>query len=147
MSNDLLGSTLGADQLAARTARAVAAATAAGRELGLDVDDANVLHDAFSVVVQLVPASVVVRVPVVLPHGLDAAKQRARQQRELALVSWLADAGQPVVRPSPLVPREPVQRDGFSMTFWEWVELDAGAAPDYIADARRVARPALRCRV
>jgi hypothetical protein len=141
MSNDLPSSALDADQLAARTARAVAAAMGAGRELGLDASNAKVLHDAFSVVVELVPASVVVRVPVVLPHGFDAAAQRARQQRELALVSWLADAGQPVVPPSPLVPRVPVQRDGFSMTFWEWVEVDATAAPDYVGDARHV--PAL----
>jgi hypothetical protein len=141
MSMPAANTPLDASQLAARTQRAVDAATAAGRELGLEVTDAAVLHDAFSVVVHLAPAAVVVRVPVVLPHGFDGTAQRARQVRELALVAWLADTGQPVVRPSPLVPREPVQRSGFSMTFWEKVELDAGAAPDYVADARLV--PAL----
>ncbi|MCY1082534.1 phosphotransferase [Archangium lansingense] len=121
--------------LKARTARAVAAATSAGRALGLDVADPKVLHDVFSVVVHLAPSPVVVRVPVALPPGLNGAPQTARQARELAAVAWLADRGLPVVRPSPLVPREPVQRDGFSMTFWEFVEVDTSRQPDFIADA------------
>lgn len=125
---------LTSDQLAARTQRALAAVTAAGRELGLTVDDPTILHDAFSVVVHLAPSPVVARVPVVLPDGFELSTQTARQTRELAVVGWLADRGQPVVRPSPLVPRVPVQRDGFSMTFWEWVDADTNREPDY--DAR-----------
>ncbi len=121
--------------LQARTARAVAAATSAGRALGLDVAGPKVLHDVFSVVVHLAPSPVVVRVPVVLPPGRDVASLAARQARELAAVAWLAERGLPVVRPSPLVPREPVQRDGFSMTFWEFVEVDASRQPDFIADS------------
>ncbi|WP_257451911.1 phosphotransferase [Archangium lipolyticum] len=121
--------------LEARTARAIAAATSAGRALGLDVTAPKVLHDVFSVVVHLAPSPVVVRVPVVLPPGLDGAPQTARQARELAAVSWLADRGLPVVRPSPLVPREPVRRDGFSMTFWELVEVDTSRQPDFVAEA------------
>ena len=42
------------DEISARTARAVAAATAAGRELGLRVDEPRVLYDVFSVIVHLV---------------------------------------------------------------------------------------------
>ncbi|MDC0707565.1 phosphotransferase [Stigmatella sp. ncwal1] len=121
--------------LQARTARAVTAATSAGRALGLDVAHPKVLHDVFSVVVHLAPSPVVVRVPVVLPPGLDAARQAARQARELAVVSWLDRQGLPVVRPSPRVPCEPVQRDGFSMTFWEFVDVDASREPDYVAEA------------
>ncbi|MFY0522239.1 phosphotransferase [Archangium gephyra] len=121
--------------LKARTARAVAAATSAGRALGLGAADPKVLHDMFSVVVHLAPSPVVVRVPAVLPPGLDGATLAARQARELAAVAWLADRGLPVVRPSPLVPREPVQRDGFSMTFWELVDVDASCQPDYVAEA------------
>lgn len=132
--------TLTAAQLAARTQRAVAAAVQGGRGLGLSVSDGEVLHDAFSVIVRLVPAPVVARVPVALPVGLGLAAQRARQERELAVVSWLEQQGAPVVRPSPLVPREPLQRDGFSMTFWEYVVVDAAASPDYTADARYAAR-------
>jgi Ser/Thr protein kinase RdoA (MazF antagonist) len=127
--------TLSSPDLQARTERAVTAAIAAGRALGLSVDTGEVLHDAFSVVVRLDPAPVVARVQVVIPPELDAASQTARQRRELAAVSWLAERGHPVVRPSPLVAREPVRRDGFSMTFWERMDLDTTSPADYLADA------------
>ncbi|MFG3719500.1 hypothetical protein ACGF8D_17025 [Streptomyces massasporeus] len=39
---------------------------------GLDVGDARVLYDVFSVVVHLAPSPVVVRVPTVLPSYADA---------------------------------------------------------------------------
>lgn len=126
---------LSSAELTARTERAVSAAIAAGRELGLAVENARVLHDAFSVVVAFDPAPVVARVQVVVPPDLAPAAQSERQQRELAVVSWLAERGQPVVPPSPLVPREPARRDGFSMTFWQRMELDAAAPADYLADA------------
>ena len=111
-------------ELAARTARAVAAATAAGRDLGLRVDDPRVLYDVFSVIVHLAPSPVVVRVPTVLPasYSQNPDAQTAQQASELAVTGWLADGGHPVVPPSPLVPREPVRRQGFSMTFWQFVE-------------------------
>lgn len=123
---------LTADDLAARTDRAVAAATAAGRDLGLTVSDPRVLYDVFSVVVYLAPAPVVVRVPTVLPRTVaaDPDAQAAQQRSELAVAGWLADRGHPVVPPSPLVPREPVRRDGFSMTFWQLVEQVPDADPD-----------------
>ena len=125
-------------QLAARTSRALRAAVAAGRDLGLPVRDAKVLHDLFSVVVHLAPAPVVVRVPTVLPPSADLDDQAARQQRELDVATWLHERGTPVIPPSPLVPREPVRRDGFSMTCWEFVEQEA-AEPDYADNARRTA--------
>lgn len=109
--------------VASRTARAVEAAAKAGRELGLDVRDPVVLHDAFSVVVHLAPAPVVVRVPLVLPPGLSGQRLAARQQRELDVVSWMHARGFPVVPPSPLVPPAPVARDGMSMTFWELADV------------------------
>jgi hypothetical protein len=120
------------DQIAARTARAVSAATAAGRELRLEVADPRVLYDVFSVIVHLAPAPVVVRVPTVLPCAYRAApeSQTAQQRREISVAGWLADRGHPVVAPSPLAPREPVRRDGFSMTFWEYVEEVPDAEPD-----------------
>ncbi|MGI5346878.1 phosphotransferase family protein [Streptomyces sp. CA-250714] len=127
------------DQLAARKTRALDAAVAAGRELGLTVTDATVLYDAFSVVVHLAPAPVVVRVPTVLPPYADPDTQAARQRVELDVVGWLAEQGHPVIPPSPLVPREPVQQDGFSMTFWQFVELDKSAEPDFAQNCRLVA--------
>jgi Phosphotransferase enzyme family len=110
----------------------VAAAAVAGRDLGLGVVEPRVLHDVFSVIVHLAPAPVVVRVPTVLPRtfGADPAVQTAQQRSELAVAGWLADRGHRVVPPSPLVPREPVRRDGFSMTFWQFVEQVPDAQPD-----------------
>ncbi|MEV6975275.1 aminoglycoside phosphotransferase family protein [Kitasatospora sp. NPDC093806] len=126
-------------QRAARTSAAVGAAVAAGRELGLTVTDPRVLHDVFSVVVHLAPSPVVARVPTVLPFPDDLAPLARRQQDELDVTRWLADQGVPVIAPSALVPREPVRRDGFSMTFWPFVAEDHGKAPDYVANAESVA--------
>ncbi|TDD55161.1 phosphotransferase [Saccharopolyspora elongata] len=126
-------------QIAHRTSAAVDAAVGAGRDLGLTVTDARVLHDLFSVVVHLAPAPVVARIPTVLPHntGLDSLVRR--QQAELDVTRWLADQGTPVIPPSPLVPREPVQRDGFSMTFWQFVEEAQDGEPDYVANSELAA--------
>ncbi|OBF48419.1 phosphotransferase [Mycolicibacterium monacense] len=121
------------DELTARTTRAVAAAASAGRHLGLHVDEPRVLYDVFSVIVHLAPAPVAVRVPTVLPPSLRARpdRQTAQQHAELAVAGWLADRGFPVVPPSPLVPREPVVRDGFSMTFWQYLDAVSDAEPDW----------------
>mgnify|MGYP000918683912 CR=1 FL=1 len=134
------------DAIAARTARAVAAATAAAVDLGLTVEQPRVLYDVFSVIVHLVPHDVVVRVPTVLPPAYARAPERqtAQQRAELAVTGWLADRGQPVVPPSPLVPREPVRRDGFSMTFWQFVEQASDADMTVRVEATARLHAALR---
>lgn len=121
--------------IARRTSAAVDAAVGAGRALGLTVTDAKVLHDLFSVVVHLAPSPVVARVPTVLPSSASPDSQARRQQAELDVTRWLADQGTPVIPPSPLVPLEPVQRDGFSMTFWQFVEEGGDKEPDYVANS------------
>ncbi|MFD7439465.1 aminoglycoside phosphotransferase family protein [Streptomyces sp. NPDC059861] len=126
-------------QQADRTSAAIEAAVAAGRGLGLTVTEPTVLHDVFSVVVHLAPSPVVARIPTVLPRPDDLAAIARRQQDELDVTRWLADQGIPVIAPSPLVPREPVQRDGFSMTFWPFVEEARDKEPDYVANAESVA--------
>jgi hypothetical protein len=134
------------DQLAARTDRAVAAATAAGRDLGLTVTEPQVLYNVFSVIVHLTPSPVIVRVPTVLPRTTTLETQLVDQRRELAVAGWLAQRGHPVVPPSPLVPSEPVQRDGFSMTFWQFVkqvketEISTARAAEIAAEMHRVLR-------
>ena len=75
-------------EIAARTARAVAAASALAAEHGLRVTEPRVLHEAFSVVIHLAPAPVVARVPVVLPRGFEREALLARQRRELEVV-WI----------------------------------------------------------
>ena len=114
------------------TETAVQAAATAARDLGLTVTDPTVLYDAFSVVVHLKPSPVVARVPMNLPDYLmDVEVAERRQQRELDLAAWLVSYGHPVVAPSPLVPLKPVERDGFSMTFWQYVEQSGEV--DYLA--------------
>jgi hypothetical protein len=124
-------------EIAERSARAVRAAADAGRALGLTVRDPAPIYDVFSVVVHLAPAPVVVRVPTVLPRTWSHEVQDAQQRHELAVTGWLAEQGFPVVPPSPLVPAEPVRRDGFSMTFWQRVDVLADDPLD--ADAGRPA--------
>ncbi|MET9712911.1 phosphotransferase [Nocardiopsis alba] len=126
------------EQISRRTKAAFDAAVGAGRALGLDVTDAKVLYELFSVVVHLAPSPVVARIPVVLPGSTDLDSLARRQQEELDVSRWLADQGVPVTVPSPLVPREPVRRDGFSMTFWAFVEEDRTAETDYVANAATV---------
>ncbi len=122
---------LTADDLAVRADWAATAAAAAGRDLGLAVAEPRVLYDVFSVIVHLVPTSVVVRVPTVLPRTVtaDPDAQVIQQRAELDVAGWLAGRSHPVVPPSPLVPREPIWRDGFSMTFWQFVEQVPDADP------------------
>ncbi|MCG5122550.1 aminoglycoside phosphotransferase family protein [Streptomyces sp. T7(2022)] len=127
------------EQLARRTASAVDAAVAAGRDLGLTVTGPRVLHDLFSVVVHLAPSPVVARLPVVLPPAETPEALARRQQAELDVAHWLDTQGTPVIPPSPLVPRRPVARDGFSLTLWQYVEEDRDRAPDYAANSHRTA--------
>ncbi|MDT7789020.1 MAG: hypothetical protein QOF58_7439 [Pseudonocardiales bacterium] len=115
------------------------AAVAAGRDLGLDVTEGKVLYELFSVVVHLAPSPVVARVPTVLPHTTTLADLARRQQQELDVAQWLHDQGTPVIPPSPLVPREPVQRDGFSITFWPFTEEDKDSVPDYVRNSELTA--------
>ncbi|MEV6243389.1 phosphotransferase [Lentzea sp. NPDC051838] len=123
------------EQIAQRTSAARDAAVAAGRDLGLDITEGKVLYELFSVVVHLAPSPVVARVPTVLPHTTTPEDLARRQQQELDVAQWLYDQGTPVIPPSPLVPREPVQRDGFSITFWPFTEEDKSAAPDYVKNS------------
>ncbi|ORB30982.1 phosphotransferase [Mycolicibacterium parafortuitum] len=111
------------EELAERTRRATDAAVAAGRELGLGIEQPTVLHDVFSVVVHLRPEPVVARIPVVTTANPLPDRQNARQQRELDVAAWLDTQGVPVVPPSVRVPRRPVRRDGFAMTFWELADV------------------------
>lgn len=127
------------ERIARRTSNALDAAMGAGRDLGLDVTDARVLHDLFSVVVHLAPSPVVARIPTVLPDSVSLKSLARRQRAELDVTRWLDEQGTSVLPPSPLVPREPVQRDGFSITFWQYVEEDRAKEPDYTANSESTA--------
>ncbi len=126
------------EDIANRTNAAKEAAVAAGRELGLEITEGKVLYELFSVVVHLAPAPVVARIPTVLPHTTTFELAR-RQQQELDVAQWLHDQGTPVIPPSSLVPRKPVQRDGFSITFWPFTEEDKSSEPDYVKNSELTA--------
>lgn len=122
-------------QRAQRTTRARDAAAAAARELGLTVTEPVLLHDLFSVVVHLAPAPVVARIPTVLPPGTSTHDLATRQQHELDVTGWLHEQAVPVIAPSPLAPRGPLQHDGFSLTLWQYVPEDHDTEPDHAANA------------
>lgn len=122
------------EELTARTVLATEAAFNAATNLDLRVEETRVLHDAFSLVLHLHPSPVVVRIPLVLVPGTTPEDLTLTQQRELDVTDWLAREGVPVVRPSPLVPLEPVREDDFSMTFWELVDVADDHQPDAQAD-------------
>lgn len=114
---------------ATRSESAVRLAVLGGQRLGIRVDEPRVLHDVFNVLVHLAPSPVVVRVPSLSLR--NAEEQAAQQRNELAVTGWLADTAEAagetplVVRPSPLVPREPLLVEDRSLTFWEYVEEKA----------------------
>ncbi len=122
------------EQVARRMARARDATVAAADDLGIVSSQPRVLHDMFSVVVHLAPEPLVARVPTVLPPAAELPEILARQRTELDVASWLGERGHPVTSPSPLVPKEPVERDGFAMTFWEFVE-QREIEPDFVRNS------------
>ncbi|SFR29556.1 Phosphotransferase enzyme family protein [Lentzea waywayandensis] len=127
------------EDIANRTAAATEAAVAAGRELGLEITEGKVLYELFSVVVHLAPSPVVARIPTVLPHTTTLESLARRQQQELDVAQWLHEQGTPVIPPSPLVERKPVQRDGFSITFWPFTDEDKSQEPDYVKNSELTA--------
>jgi hypothetical protein len=102
-----------------RRAVAVAAACDLARSNGLDFVRPTVLADAVNVVVWLAPGPVVARVLGERGRRLGAFDY-ARQ--ELNLVSFLAGAGAPVAPPSGELPPGPHEHEGFTITFWEFIE-------------------------
>jgi hypothetical protein len=127
------------EDIAGRTAAAVGAAVAAGRELGLEITEGKVLYELFSVVVHLSPTPVVARIPTVLPHTTTLEDLAKRQQQELDVAQWLHDQGTPVIPPSAEVPRRPVQKNGFSITFWPFTDEDKTKVPDYVKNSELTA--------
>ncbi|MCK0113411.1 aminoglycoside phosphotransferase family protein [Ornithinimicrobium sp. F0845] len=122
------------EELAARTTVATEAAFNAATDLGLLVEETRILHNVFSLVIHLSPSPVVARIPVVLAPGTTPEQLTRKQQRELDVADWLRHQNVPAVRPSPLVPLEPVREDDFSITFWELADVADDHEPYAAAD-------------
>lgn len=106
------------------TRRAVAAAVAAARTHGLDVQDPVVLNDLFSVTVHLRPAPVVARVPTWITRLRTPTEELL--DREISVAAFLSGQGAPVVAPSAELPPGPHISQGLAMSFWTYLE----PAPD-----------------
>ncbi|TYB51612.1 aminoglycoside phosphotransferase family protein [Nonomuraea sp. PA05] len=103
---------------------AVSAAVAVAEEHGVRVVEPVVLNDSFNLRILLRPAPVVARVPTTT--ALGRPDPAGALGREVAVVSYLRDAGAPVVPPSDLLPAGPHLRDGVAMSFWAHVPHDPG---------------------
>jgi hypothetical protein len=108
-------------------AEAVRATTEAARDVGLEVDEAEVVHDSNDVAIRLHPCDALARTSV---GGRPSA------DRQVAVARGLAEAGAPVAALDPRVPPRPVERDGFVVTLWTYhPPVAAGLDPDVYADA------------
>src|SRR5271170_3618951 len=118
--------------------RAVAAALAVVRNLGLTCSDTpEVIADGSNVLVHLVPSPVVARVATTTALVRKPAQQWLALDLDIA--GYLAARNFPVVPPSRELDVGPHLRNGFAISFWEYVEHDR----NYIAGAEEVA-PLLR---
>jgi hypothetical protein len=57
-------------------------------------------------------------------------------EREIAVTTYLAEQGAPVVVPSRELPPGPHERDGFPISFWTYVEPDPDRGPRLPTTAR-----------
>src|SRR5688500_19947970 len=103
-----------------RSRRAVAAAAALARENGLRVGEPTVLNDLFSLMVHLKPAPVVARVATCMPKLRTPIE--GWLEREIAVTTYLAEQGAPVVGPSQELPPGPHERGGVPISVWTYVE-------------------------
>src|SRR5918998_4333538 len=110
-----------------RSRRAVEAAVSLARENRLRVEEPVVLNDLLSLMVHLRPAPVVARVATCMPKVRKPVS--AWLKREIAVTTFLSERGAPVVAPSRKLPPGPHERDGFPISFWEYVEPDPDRAP------------------
>jgi Ser/Thr protein kinase RdoA (MazF antagonist) len=114
--------------------RALDAAVAIARADGLRCDAPVVLRDASNLLVHLAPAPVVARVMTVTATVRDGAAWLAR---EVAIARHLVAAGAPVVAPSGEIDPGPHRHDGFTASFWTYVD-EAGRRLDAREAGRRL---------
>jgi len=99
---------------------AVDAALTVARAHGLPTEHARVIRDLTNVLVHLDPAPVVARVPITLARLRDAGWF----ETELQLARFLAREGAPIAPPTDDLDPGPHVCDGFSITFWRWIDHD-----------------------
>lgn len=110
--------------IVAKEERAVAAALAVGKRLGLKVEEPKVLASFYSVRVELKPSPVVARVPTWTAALRDPVAPWLA--REIAVTRFLAEQGVPVVAPTTEVNPGPHEEDGLSVTLFQKVDVEPG---------------------
>lgn len=118
---------LTAEDRAAVSARAVAAAIKVADRHDVRVTEPAVLAERYAVRVHLRPAPVVARVSTftaLLRHPIEGWLAR-----ELDVTRFLHGRGAPVVPPSDLLPAGPHLQDGFAISFWSYVAPDSDEPP------------------
>jgi hypothetical protein len=117
--------------------RAVAAGRATASQLGLQVDDAVVIHNSDRVALRLVPCEVLARVA---PAG-----QLADARFEVEVARRLAVVDAPVAGLEPRVGHRVHARDGFAISLWTYYEpVGSEIAPAAYADLLMRHHAALR---
>jgi hypothetical protein len=97
---------------------AVRVAVSVAAEHGIRCEEPVVLRDLTNVLVHLAPTPVVARVPITLSR-----LRGSRWEGEVvALASFLAEAGAPIVGPARELPPGPHERHGVLVSFWEHVD-------------------------
>ncbi|MER6947450.1 phosphotransferase [Nonomuraea sp. NPDC000554] len=122
---------------ASEVRRAVEAAGATASALGLQVDDAVVIHNSDRIALRLVPCDVLVRVA--------PSAHRAGSEFEVEVARRLAEVDGPVAELEPRAEPRVYLRDDFAISFWTYYE-PAGSeiAPAHYADALMRHHAALR---
>ncbi|WP_413199402.1 phosphotransferase family protein [Nostoc piscinale] len=102
-----------------RLENAIHAACAVATQQGLTFTEAVVLQDRSNLVIHLRPAPVVARIATTTGTVRFGDTWFAK---EIAVASYLAAAGAPVVSPSNLIHPGTHQHNGLVLSFWEFVE-------------------------
>lgn len=121
----------------ALTARAVAAAVSVATAHGINIDEPQVIADAYSVRIHLKPAPIVARVSTIT--SLLRSPIESWLLRELSVAEFLASKGANVVPPSDILPPGPHYYDGLFMTFWRYFQPVSDALPESVIVGKMLA--------
>ncbi|MBD0336790.1 MAG: aminoglycoside phosphotransferase family protein [Cyanobacteria bacterium Co-bin13] len=99
---------------------AVQAASEVARSCGLAFENPVVLQSVSNIIVHLQPTAVVARVAAV-PSTIRNGD--AWFTRELAVAQHLAAANAPIIPPSRQIDPGPHQHNGFTLSFWDYVQI------------------------
>ena len=104
--------------------RAVAAALSTASELGLHVEDTDIVHNSDRIAVRLLPGDILARVgPLAYQEGFELEIEAARR---------LAETGSPVGELVPRIAPRVYVRDDFAISLWTYYE---SAVPEAIVPA------------